>query len=401
MFKTSPYMALVLVPVWGCALSHLPAEDAGADAPTVDAAVDAADVALLDETPTLEIATGVAHTCVRRASGRAYCWGNNVARVLGRVAPSFFDAVPGPVDTLDNVSSIDAEQYLSCAVREGAVWCWGEDIVDLAAPSEELGSRRTRVMPPTRIEGIADAVDVSTGRGFGCAISRDGGVLCFGNNRRGQLGDGTQIGHVTGQPVAGLRDVVELALGETHSCARTRDGIVWCWGLGGHIWPDESPEHLTPTRIVGVENAGSIASGWYYSCATRLDGAVLCWGDHPASESFYSSEFETPFEPERVADVSDAVQICGSRFVCALRTDGSVWCWGPNEGGQLGNGALSDRESPAQVVGLGVATEIACTWSHACALVDGDVYCWGDNTSGQLGTRDTTARLVPTRVQLP
>ncbi|MBK6534435.1 MAG: hypothetical protein IPF99_34190 [Deltaproteobacteria bacterium] len=56
-----------------------------------------------------------------------------------------------------------------------------------------------------------------------CARLGDGSVRCWGNNRYGQLGDGTVTNRSNPTLVPGLTGVVELAAGGQHTCARLGD----------------------------------------------------------------------------------------------------------------------------------------------------------------------------------
>ncbi|HEY8429652.1 MAG TPA: hypothetical protein VIL20_14810, partial [Sandaracinaceae bacterium] len=88
---------------------------------------------------------------------------------------------------------------------------------------------------------------------------------------------------------------------------------------------------------------------------------------------------------------------------CMLDTTGAVWCTGANDRGQLGDGTLSDRDTPVRVEGLpGRAWQLACGGEHTCAVVGGNVYCWGDNSYGQLGvpSSELPLRATPEPVAL-
>ena len=59
----------------------------------------------------------------------------------------------------------------------------------------------------------------------------NGGVSCWGDNRHGQLGDGTFDTRNTPAPVTGLEaNVTSLTLNDNHGCALTQSGIAKCWG---------------------------------------------------------------------------------------------------------------------------------------------------------------------------
>jgi alpha-tubulin suppressor-like RCC1 family protein len=73
-------------------------------------------------------------------------------------------------------------------------------------------------------------------------------------------------------------------------------------------------------------------------------------------------------------------------YACALMTTGGVRCWGSNQFGQLGDGTLQDRSTPAGTDVLTDVQSIATGYYYTCALMTtGGVRCWGDNGSGQLG----------------
>ncbi len=73
---------------------------------------------------------------------------------------------------------------------------------------------------------------VSAGGYHTCAVTTGGGVLCWGWNVDGQLGDGQACGATCPVPVqvSGLTSgVSSVSAGSFHTCARLTTGAVKCW----------------------------------------------------------------------------------------------------------------------------------------------------------------------------
>lgn len=82
-----------------------------------------------------------------------------------------------------------------------------------------------------------------------------------------------------------------------------------------------------------------------------------------------------------------------------LANDGSLWGWGSNSAGQLGDGTLTDRVSPVQILAGAMFDAVATGASHTLALdSDGGLWGWGDNTFGQLGDGTTVDNILPTQI---
>lgn len=319
-------------------------------------------------------------TCAVLPDGGVTCWGYDGTRE--RLSTAALEDVLAV-----SIGDSTGGRFHTCVLHGGGtVSCWG--------PGEhgELGQGDVADrFAPARVSGIRDAVAVAVGADHTCAAHRSGRVSCWGDGSRGQLGDGAAESSLVPRAVPGVRDAVTVAAGPHASCAVHGDGGVSCWGWGATTEAD----HLSPLRISGLQDAVSVAVGWGQVCAVHTGGEVSCW------------RFANTVRPQVVAGISDAVAVSvGDRSVCAVHRDGGVSCWGENRAGQLGDGTTEPRAQPTRV--RGVSGAVAVTLStpsregegHACAMEsDGSVLCWGTNRFGQLGDGSLEPRLTPAPVR--
>src|SRR5207237_9882027 len=89
----------------------------------------------------------------------------------------------------------------------------------------------------------------------------------------------------------------------------------------------------------------------------------------------------------------------GASHSVALGEDGIVWSWGWNKYGQLGDGDLKSRATPARVPGLPPIVQLATGSYHTLALAaDGTLSSGAFNGSSQLADDPDLIRLVRARV---
>jgi hypothetical protein len=87
-----------------------------------------------------------------------------------------------------------------------------------------------------------------------------------------------------------------------------------------------------------------------------------------------------------VASLRARSLVLGCGHACVLHAAGTVECWGRNEVGQLGDGTIANRDTPAPVTGLPPVVEIASTCVSTCGRTEhGEVWCWGGGDLGEIG----------------
>lgn len=321
-----------------------------------------------------------AHNCLV-VSGAAKCWGNNFFATLGD-GTSTDRVTPVQVSGLtDNVVAVTAGGIHSCALlASGGVKCWGDN------RDGQLGDGTTQNRAtPVQVVGLESGVKqiVASGYSFTCAILISGAAQCWGDNSWGQLGDGTKTQRSTPVQVKGLTSgVLEISTFGPFACALTSARAVQCWGA--------QFDSSTPVQVPGwTSGVAHVSAGNGHLCALMQAGDVQCWGDNAAG-GLGDGTTTSRYLPVQVFGLSSGVASIssGADRSCALLNSGAVQCWGVNDFGQMGDGTTINRLTPIQVTGLtGGVQSIAVGGQHSCALLtSGSIKCWGGNWSGQLGS---------------
>jgi alpha-tubulin suppressor-like RCC1 family protein len=151
--------------------------------------------------------------------------------------------------------------------------------------------------------------------------------------------------------------------------------------------------------VAGLSGATQVSAGFSHSCALLSSGAVQCWGRNDYGE-LGDGTMTARGTPAAVVGLADAVAVsAGADHTCAVRRDGQAFCWGSNVFGELGDGTNTDRSMPTPVVRLPDATAISAGLPNTCAVrLRGDALCWGLNSDGELGNGTTTSSSAPVAV---
>ena len=344
-------------------------------------------------------------TCAVTSSRGAKCWGNNRSGQLGDGGISDRVTAADVSGLSADVADIAVGGEHTCAVtRGGHVKCWGSDYMGTLGDGGD-GQRLT----PVEGLGLASGViAVATGANHTCAVTRNGGAKCWGDNTNGQLGDGTAVNRIAPVDVSGLTSgVAGITAGDFHTCALTTAGGAKCWGYNsaGQLG-DGSAGNIrrTPVDVIGLTSGVvGIDAGGRSTCARTGSGGAKCWGDNYDGAVGDGSSQNLRLTPVDVSGLTSGVATItgGNDFTCAVTGSGGAKCWGYNATGAIGDGSSgNDRLSPVDVSGLtnGVAA-IGTGGGHTCAVTtSGGVSCWGSNSSGQLGDGTTTQRLTPVSV---
>jgi alpha-tubulin suppressor-like RCC1 family protein len=196
----------------------------------------------------------IGHTCGLTDVGAIYCWGDNFHGQLGiGTADSSAHNVPVPVSGGLLFQRVTAGLGThSCGITiVGDAYCWGRNILGA------LGNRSTRASAvPVAVSGNL-SFDLLVAGGFlghTCGIS-DGAAYCWGDNERGQVGDGTTRNRTVPKAVVGGLEFLSIDAGFQHTCGRASTGIVYCWGASGagQLGNNSNSDSKLPAKVFGQQ----------------------------------------------------------------------------------------------------------------------------------------------------
>lgn len=145
------------------------------------------------------LSAGGAHTCGKTPTGDSYCWGGNIHGELGDGTNDNSSTpvqVPMP-SGVDSLTPRGGGNHTCGLTYQGAAYCWGFN--DQGQVGDGTTANRNSAVQVSLPAGVIFD-SMSPGLYFTCALAPGGAAYCWGDNRQGQLGDGTTNNHSS--PVA-------------------------------------------------------------------------------------------------------------------------------------------------------------------------------------------------------
>jgi len=200
----------------------------------------------------ISISAGAEFTCALNSANEVFCWGNNSS---GQLNDGTEDHSSIPVKTTtvssDTVFISGGSAELQGITSDGAVQLWNsQPIIPVTGFPEEDNS-------------FVSADRFTEG---GCSMTNTGDVNCWGG--------------ITNAEVVGalVRDM--LASGEGHACTMKAEGLV-CWGSNsnGQLGDDSLNDSDEEVFVVELERGViALAAGMKHTCVIYTDETVACWG---------------------------------------------------------------------------------------------------------------------------
>lgn len=248
--------------------------------------------------------------------------------------------------------------------KDGSLWAWGHNSVGQLGDDSKVSTN-----VPVRVKGangedwMKNVVSAYANASTSMALKSDGSVYMWGNNDKGQLGDGTKTNRKTPVQVKGengqgyIGNIKQIATAEGCSLALSTDGTVWSWGdnQNGRLGDGTTNNRYYPAKVLKADGSvldhiESISVGYYFCAAVDEQGAVWTWGrndygqlGHGDTEDSYYAD--PVYEEGKVGRLYGVTAIsCGRNYMLMSRgADGSILASGYNQYGQFGNGRTGEQ----------------------------------------------------------
>lgn len=355
-------------------------------------------VKVVNLTNVVAIAAGGYHSLALNANGSVWGWGRNDYGQLGKGAASNYELTPALVSVPGKVLSVAAGEFHSLALMtDGTIAAWGYSFygqVGNGAPIQTAGQINSKALLVKGFGGVGIQL-----KNHSLAVSANGSVWSMGDNRFGQLGDGTTVNVTKPVEVKNQFETITSEAGGGHSLAVKLDGSVWSWGANnyGQLGDGVVVNRALSANIGSAMNVIQVAGGNRHSLALQTNGLVWSWGGNDYGQVGDGSTANRS-TPSLISGLTNASYVAAGAYHSLAVSNGFVWSWGGNDYGQLGDGTLTNRTSLIRVSGLTNITAVGAGGQHSLALSNGLVWAWGNNNCGQLGDGTTTNRLTPIKV---
>ncbi len=246
-----------------------------------------------------KISAGFYHTCAVKNQA-AWCWGGNFYGQIGNgeSGNDKFVKLPTKINTDGYVVDVAASESFTCALLANKkAQCWGANWYgQLGNDNDEYKGKGS----PEHIyvEGITDIAQIAVGLRHACARLENGSMWCWGAGWSGQLGNGTFDSssipvQVETSPGVALLGVTHISASQYQTCAVLTGGKAMCWGLNkkGEVGNGLTEKTHTPALVSDIINVEKVSAGYNHTCAVSNEpvnggnplvkgSTVSCWGSN-------------------------------------------------------------------------------------------------------------------------
>ncbi len=341
---------------------------------------------LENQTIAARLSAGLLHSALINYDGQLYVWGDNTYGQAGIPGEEYYDE-PMLIELPDRAVDISLGSYHTLVLlADGTVWAFGRNAFG------QIGNGGTQnATRPVRVAGLPKITAISAGSWHALALAEDGSIWAWGNNTDGQLGDITcevitdssdqTLGVRCSTPTRIIKEGAQaIAAGGLFSMFLDQDGNVYAWGDNsrGQLGNGSVQATNMPTRVLGLSGVSSIAAGYQHALAVvgrSGHDELYSWGDNSlgqlgtgqglSADAYSNVPGRVDISGDQLPDNDQIIELkagyAGSAVIVpAVDEQGNLifgrqklLVWGSNASGQLGLGNVTSQNRP-----------VALTWSE-------------------------------------
>ena len=143
-----------------------------------------------------------------------------------------------------------------------------------------------------------------------------------------------------------------------------------------------------------------ISTYYYHSLMVKSDGSLWGWGRNSFGQ-LGDGTLTNKTAPTQILPYGVKAAAAGLEHSLFVKANGSLWAMGSHSYGKLGNGSNASggvESTPIMILSSGVKEGSASSHSSLLIKDDGSLWAMGNNENGKLGTGDTTNQLIPVQI---
>jgi alpha-tubulin suppressor-like RCC1 family protein len=228
-----------------------------------------------------EIASGNFTTIALKTDNSLWGWGFNDGYQLGNNTCCNNQLTPIQIGTATDWKSVGASYSRSgfAIKNNGTLWCWGTNIAGMLGGNSSVTERTV----PTQFNAVTDWDKMSVGAAHILVLKTNGTLWAWGSADFGETGQNPGPTVDIAAPFQIADTWKAVAAGFRFSMGIKTDGTLWGWGINdvGQLGNGTTNTiNYIPQQIGTAANWESVSAGYQHTVALRTDGSLWTWGNN-------------------------------------------------------------------------------------------------------------------------
>ncbi len=312
-----------------------------------------------------------------------YMWGYNDNGQLG-TGEKTYKHIWEPQFIFKCIQISCGSNFAGAITAKGELFMWGKNCCSQLGATGTIVSKSTPTL--IKIKGNPKISQVSCGSSHTGAVTEDGRLYMWGDNDYGQLGDILDAVRrkTEGGTMLIMEGISQVSCGTGFTAAVTKEGKLYTWGDNrwGQLGDDTIVNKSTPTliKIKGNPWITQVSCGNHHVGAVTAENKLYMWGWNRNGQLGDGTNINKS-KPTLIKIKRKIAQVsCGNNFTGAVTTIGKLYMWGSNNFGQLGDKTQTNKNKPKfiGIEGNRKVIQVSCGRGHTAAVTtDDQIYTWG------------------------